>query len=137
MTALAGRLPSLDKLAKDFLAAEKSVRNDLVAQAKKLAADINDQASAIYLRTFDKLQENEGYVKKELTRISKLLDKKATLANKKVDDLQVKQNSPFDHACYHYFRSLLLIICTSTVLHAFDETKEKADEAKDRVKEEL
>lgn len=92
LTALAGRLPSLDKLAKQYLAAGKVVRDDLVAQAKTIAGELNDRAAAIYLRTFDKLQENEGYVQKELTRIQKLLEKKTTLASKKVDELEIKQN---------------------------------------------
>lgn len=95
LTALAGRLPSLDKLAKQYLASGKVVRDDLVSQAKKIAADLNDKAAAIYLRTFDKLQENESYVAKELARIQKLLEKKTTLASKKVDELEIKQNGMF------------------------------------------
>lgn len=137
LTALAGRLPSFDKLAQNFLDAGKSTKDELLSQAKKLAADVNDQAAAIYVRVFEKIYGDESYVQKELERIQKLLSKKSTLASQKVDDLQVKQNSQCFFRLLHLRLSAELTYLSVSVLQAFESSKEKAEDVKEKVKEEL
>ena len=68
---------------------------DLAAEAKKTAEGLAEDASyayaKYYIRVFDKLAENEGYVAKESARLDKIL-RKGGLAPSKLDELQAKSN---------------------------------------------
>jgi len=70
-----------------------------LAKAKTLAATLGGPATAVYLKVFEKLQDNEDYLVKESERIKKLLEKKTTLASTKIDELQIKQNSALFSLC--------------------------------------
>lgn len=91
----AGRLPQLDELASAYLPSSVTERTDLLERAKALAGSLEGPATAIYLKIFDKLSQNNAYLTTESERIRKLLEKRATLASAKVDELQIKQNSEF------------------------------------------
>jgi hypothetical protein len=61
-------------------------------QAQTLATDLKDKSVQVYLKTFQKLADNEEYLKNEAARIQKLLSKQGTLAFSKIEELQIKQN---------------------------------------------
>jgi len=106
----AGRLPDLDELAAQYLPASVSERGPILEQARSLAEKLGGAYTKIYLRIFDKVTEDGSYLAKEGERVKKLLEKRATLANAKIDELQIKQN----------------------ILKAFQAVKEKAGEVKDQ-----
>ncbi|KAK8188874.1 thioredoxin-like protein [Phyllosticta capitalensis] len=62
-----------------------------VDEAKKVAAEADGRYKDYYVRVFEKLSANKGYVDKELTRLSGLL-KKGGLAPEKRDDLTARTN---------------------------------------------
>lgn len=68
---------------------------ELAAEAKKAAEGLGEDAqyayAKYYIRVFDKLAENEGYVAKESARLDNIL-RKGGLAPAKVDELQSKSN---------------------------------------------
>ena len=61
------------------------------AEAQKLAAGMKDKYAEYYLKVFDKLEQSQGYVEKELARLRNLL-KKGGLAPEKLDDLTSRYN---------------------------------------------
>ncbi|KAI1326811.1 disulfide isomerase [Xylariaceae sp. FL0255] len=90
----AGTIYYLDEFAKKW-AAGPSRLAELTAEAKKVAKDLGEKAeykyAEYYIRVFDKLAENEGYVAKEAARLDKII-RKGGLAPAKLDELQSKSN---------------------------------------------
>ncbi|RYC59940.1 hypothetical protein CHU98_g6265 [Xylaria longipes] len=68
---------------------------ELTAEAKKAVKDLSDDAqykyAEYYIKVFDKLAQNEGWVAKESTRLDNII-KKGGLAPSKLDELQSKSN---------------------------------------------
>ncbi|KAK7533414.1 putative disulfide isomerase [Phyllosticta citricarpa] len=62
-----------------------------IEAAKKVAADAEGKYKDYYVKVFEKLAANQGYVDKELARLQSLL-KKGPLAPEKVDDLTSRTN---------------------------------------------
>jgi protein disulfide-isomerase A6 len=60
-------------------------------EAKKAASGLKEKYAEYYVKIFDKLAKNGGYVQKELSRLDGLL-KKGGLAPAKVDDLTIRSN---------------------------------------------
>ncbi|KAI2464878.1 disulfide isomerase [Annulohypoxylon bovei var. microspora] len=94
LDATGGTIDVLNHIALKYAAGTEKLA-DLAAEAKKVAADLHEDAqykyAQYYLRVFDKLSQNEGYVAKESARLDKII-RKGGLAPSKVDELQAKTN---------------------------------------------
>lgn len=95
---MAGRIPSLDALASQFLGPAAS-RPDLLATASALAETLKDDTTALaayYVRVMGKFAENaedaQSWIAKEVERLGKLASKKGAVAGKKLDELTMKRN---------------------------------------------
>ncbi|KAI0849052.1 disulfide isomerase [Daldinia vernicosa] len=94
LDATGGTIDALNHIALKYAAGGDKLA-DLVAEAKKVAADLAEDAqykyAQYYIRVFDKLSQNEGYVAKESARLDGII-KKGGLAPSKLDELQSKTN---------------------------------------------
>jgi len=94
LDATAGTIEALGKVAQQF-AVDGSKLAELAEEAKRVAGDFSEGASykyaQYYIRVFDKLAKNEGFVAKEAARLDGLI-KKGGLAPSKLDELQSKSN---------------------------------------------
>jgi len=94
LDATAGTIEALGKIAQQF-AVDGSKLTELAEEAKRVAGDFSEGASykyaQYYIRVFDKLAKNEGFVAKEAARLDGLI-KKGGLAPSKLDELQSKSN---------------------------------------------
>ncbi|GAA5911131.1 hypothetical protein JCM8208_000286 [Rhodotorula glutinis] len=105
LSDLAGRIPSLDSIASQFLG-PSATRPDLAASASAIASSLTPGAvssslSAYYLRIFDKFStvaDTEGvtaaraWVDKERERLAKLAGKKGQVTAAKLEELHMKRN---------------------------------------------
>ncbi|GAA5839923.1 hypothetical protein JCM9279_005209 [Rhodotorula babjevae] len=105
LSDLAGRIPSLDSLASQFLG-PSATRPDLAASASAIASSlapgaVSSSLSAYYLRIFDKFStvaDSEGvtaaraWVDKERERLAKLASKKGQVTAAKLEELHMKRN---------------------------------------------
>lgn len=89
LDATAGTIPALDTIVSKFTggAALSTVSEEVAAAAKGLT----DKYAAYYMKVFEKLTTNSGYVEKESNRLKSLL-KKGGLAPEKLDDLVKRSN---------------------------------------------
>lgn len=89
----AGTVAALDALVKKIFAGASFA--DVAAEVKKEAGKIKDAVelkyAEYYVRVFDKLSQNEGWVKKESARLDSILTK-GGLAPSKRDEIQAKAN---------------------------------------------
>lgn len=94
LDATGGTIDILNHIAIKYAAGTEKLA-DLAAEAKKAAADLAEDAqykyAQYYIRVFDKLSQNEGYVAKESARLDGII-KKGGLAPAKLDELQSKTN---------------------------------------------
>ncbi|KAI2615945.1 disulfide isomerase [Hypoxylon sp. NC1633] len=94
LDATGGTIDLLNHIAIKYAAGTEKVA-DLAAEAKKVAAGLAEDAqykyAQYYIRVFDKLSQNEGYVAKESARLDGII-KKGGLAPAKLDELQSKSN---------------------------------------------
>lgn len=94
LDATGGTIDALNHIALKYAAGSDKLA-DLAAEAKKVAADLAEDAqykyAQYYIRVFDKLSQNEGYVAKESARLDGII-KKGGLAPSKLDELQSKTN---------------------------------------------
>ncbi|KAK4703442.1 hypothetical protein P7C70_g2777, partial [Phenoliferia sp. Uapishka_3] len=129
LSAMAGRIPSLDSLASQFLgpAAERST---ILASASELASTLKEDTTALaeyYVKVMTKWVENaEGakeWIAKETERLGKLASKKGAVAGKKLDELEMKRN--------------LTRLPLTQILAAFKYVEASAESVVDRIKEEL
>ncbi|XP_006459384.1 hypothetical protein AGABI2DRAFT_191372 [Agaricus bisporus var. bisporus H97] len=87
----AGRLPAFDALAHKFYAAAANSRQTILNEARTLAK-IATHGVDHYLKVMEKVVANgDGYVAKEMKRLGSLMGK-GTLAQSKIDELQIKIN---------------------------------------------
>lgn len=105
LSDLAGRIPSLDSLASQFLG-PSATRPDLAASASAIASSlapgaVSSSLSAYYLRIFDKFStvaDSDGvtaaraWVDKERERLAKLASKKGQVTAAKLEELHMKRN---------------------------------------------
>lgn len=91
----AGTVEALDVIAARFVSEGAAKLADLVAEAKKQAGSLAEEAqaksAAYYLRVLEKLGKSAEYVEKESARLAGML-KKGGLADTKRDELQTKLN---------------------------------------------
>lgn len=91
----AGTVEALDVIAARFVSEGTAKLADLVAEAKKQAGSLAEEAqaksAAYYLRVLEKLGKSAEYVEKESARLAGML-KKGGLADTKRDELQTKLN---------------------------------------------
>jgi len=87
LNALAGVIPSLDTAVANL----KSGGDKAYKELEKQAGKAKDAYAEYYGKVAGKLQENKGYVEKELARLQGLLAK-GNLAPEKVDDLTSRSN---------------------------------------------
>lgn len=97
LTALAGRIPSFDSLAKQIGSAGGSKLIDLLAEGKtaidEYSATATGEGYKYYYRVLEKLASNEGWVKSEYARLTGILQKsKGTMAKELVDEMRKKVN---------------------------------------------
>lgn len=95
LSALAGRIPGFDSLAKQIGAAGGSGLASLLAEGKaavdEYAATATGEGYKYYYRILEKLATNEGWVKSEYARLSGILQKnKGTMATELVDEMRRK-----------------------------------------------
>ncbi|KAI1503606.1 thioredoxin-like protein [Biscogniauxia marginata] len=94
LDAAGGTIDVLNHIALKY-AAGKERLGDLAAEAQKVAEDLRTDAqykwAEYYIRVFDKLSQNEGWVAKEAARLDNII-RKGGLAPTKVDELQSKSN---------------------------------------------
>lgn len=94
LDATGGTIDVLNHIAIKYAAGTEKLA-DLAAEAKKAIEELGEGAqykyAQYYIRVFDKLAENEGYVAKESARLNNIL-KKGGLAPAKLDELQSKSN---------------------------------------------
>lgn len=93
LNAQAGTIEALDSIVAKFTGGTSLT--EAVKEAKKEADKLKEQAqykyAEYYLRVFDKLSKNDGYVAKELARLDGII-KKGGLAPTKLDELTGKTN---------------------------------------------
>lgn len=114
---LAGTVAALDVLVKKLTGGASIA--DVAAEVKKEAGKLKEAAelkyAEYYVRVFDKLSQNEGWVKKESARLDSILTK-GGLAPSKRDEIQTKVN----------------------ILKKFvEDIAEKAEKATEKAKDEL
>ncbi|KAK1754664.1 thioredoxin-like protein [Echria macrotheca] len=85
----AGTIEILDDVVAKYIAGTSLA--EAAAEAKKAAAGLKGQFAEYYLRVFEKLSKNEGYVTKELKRLEGIVAKPG-LASSKLDELTSKVN---------------------------------------------
>ena len=90
LDATAGTIASLDELVKQYTGKEEGLAA-LGAQVREASGSLKDKYAEYYVKVFDKLQANQGYVEKESKRLAGLL-KKGGLAPEKLDDLVSRSN---------------------------------------------
>ncbi|KAI1661182.1 disulfide isomerase [Daldinia decipiens] len=94
LDATGGTIDALNHIALKYAAGSDKLA-DLAAEVKKAAASLAEDAqykyAQYYIRVFDKLSQNEGYVAKESARLDGII-KKGGLAPSKLDELQSKAN---------------------------------------------
>lgn len=89
LDAKAGTIDALDGFVAKFTAG--ATLATISEEAIKAATGLKDKYAQYYVKVFNKLSGNEGYVEKELTRLESLL-KKGGLAPEKRDDLMSRTN---------------------------------------------
>jgi len=94
LDATAGTIDVMNHLAMKYAAGTEKL-NDLAAEARKSAEGLANNASykyaEYYIKVFNKLSENEGWVAKEAARLDGII-KRGGLAPSKLDELQSKTN---------------------------------------------
>ncbi|KAI9838144.1 MAG: hypothetical protein M1837_002639 [Sclerophora amabilis] len=90
LDAKAGTIEALDKVVAK-LSIEGSSLATVAKEAQKAAKGLKDKTAEYYLKIFEKLEKNGGYVQKELSRLEGLI-KKGGLAPQKLDDLTIRSN---------------------------------------------
>ncbi|KAF2972590.1 hypothetical protein GQX73_g1018 [Xylaria multiplex] len=94
LDATAGTIDVLNHIALKYSAGTGKLA-ELATEAKKavasLSKDVEYKYAEYYVKVFDKLAQNEGWVAKESARLDKII-KKGGLAPSKLDELQSKSN---------------------------------------------
>ncbi|KAK5630775.1 hypothetical protein RRF57_006490 [Xylaria bambusicola] len=94
LDATAGTIDVLNHIALKYSAGTDKLA-ELTAEAKKVVEGLSKDAeykyAEYYIKVFDKLAENEGWVAKESARLDNIL-KKGGLAPSKLDELKSKSN---------------------------------------------
>ncbi|KAI1164279.1 thioredoxin-like protein [Nemania serpens] len=94
LDATAGTIDILNHIALRYSAGADKLA-ELAAEAKKAAKSLSNDAqykyAEYYIKVFDKLAQNEGWVAKESARLDNII-KKGGLAPSKLDELQSKSN---------------------------------------------
>ncbi|KAF9881279.1 hypothetical protein CkaCkLH20_01429 [Colletotrichum karsti] len=93
LSPVAGTIAALDKIVAKYTSGTSLA--DAAAEVQKEAETLKEQAqykyAEYYVRVFDKLSKNDGYVKKEAARLDNIL-KKGGLAPAKRDEITSKTN---------------------------------------------
>ncbi|KAI9759229.1 MAG: hypothetical protein M4579_002517 [Chaenotheca gracillima] len=89
LDAKAGTIEALDAVVAQYV--QGGSLASLAGDAQKAAKGLKQKTAEYYVKTIEKLQKNEGYVQKELTRLEGLI-KKGGLAPEKLDDLTTRSN---------------------------------------------
>ncbi|KAI9149194.1 disulfide-isomerase erp38 [Paramyrothecium foliicola] len=117
LDAVAGTIETLDAIVAKFTGGADIA--EITAEIKKQAANLTDKAqqkySEYYVRVFDKISANQGYVAKELNRLQGILSKGGLAASKR-DEIQTKIN-----------------VLRKFAEDAAEKVQEKAEEIKDEL----
>jgi len=89
LDATAGTIAALDALVSKFTGGEALAT--VAKEVTKAATGLQDKYAEYYVKVFDKLSQNSGYVEKESKRLQSLLSK-GGLAPEKIDDLIQRSN---------------------------------------------
>ncbi|KAI9794902.1 MAG: hypothetical protein M1833_007349 [Piccolia ochrophora] len=89
LDAKAGTVEALDAVVAQFV--EGGNLATLTTEAQKALQSVKDVSAAYYLKVFEKLATNKGYVDKELARLQGLIGK-GGLAPEKRDELTIRAN---------------------------------------------
>ncbi|KAK5009765.1 hypothetical protein LTR28_013532, partial [Elasticomyces elasticus] len=89
LDAMAGTIAALDSIVAKFTGGEAIAT--VGKEASAAAQGLKDKYAEYYVKVFGKVEQNQGYVEKELNRIGGLL-KKGGLAPEKIDDLTSRSN---------------------------------------------
>lgn len=85
----AGTISSLDSIVSKYVSSKSFAK--LSDEIKKAAKNVQEQYAQYYIKVTEKLKDSEGYVSRELARLSKILAK-GGLAPEKLDDLVSRSN---------------------------------------------
>jgi protein disulfide-isomerase A6 len=85
----AGTIEVLDAVVAKFMSGASLA--SIAEEAQKAAKSLKDTYAAYYVKVFEKLAKSEGYVQKELARLSNILNK-GGLAPAKMDDITIRKN---------------------------------------------
>ncbi|MBW0531788.1 hypothetical protein O181_071503 [Austropuccinia psidii MF-1] len=107
----AGRVATLDELAKSFLGLSSSERPAVIEKATALVSAANNTMASYYVKVMNKVVADASWLTKEGERLKKLIEKGATMAGTKFEEVQIKQN----------------------ILQAFADVKATAEEAENVV----
>ncbi|ERT02118.1 protein disulfide-isomerase domain [Sporothrix schenckii ATCC 58251] len=94
LDAAAGTIEALDELVAKFAAGRATLTEaakDVKKAANALQGQVGGKFAEYYVRVFDKLSANDGFVAKELARLESILGK-GGLAPTKIDELTSKSN---------------------------------------------
>jgi len=122
LSELAGRIPSLDEIASQFVSSPSATKSSLLASASALASTITEPSRELYLRVMNKLVQSSDYLEVESARLKKLAERKGVVAGKKLDELRIKEN---------------ILSAFRSIKGQVDEGEEAAEELIKKVKEEL
>ncbi len=86
----AGLIPSLDSVISKYTQGETIEK--ITTEVQHALKEMKDKSGEYYLKVLAKVKTNEGYVEKELTRITGLLKKAGGLTKEKKDDLVIRRN---------------------------------------------
>jgi len=101
LSDVAGRVPALDELAKEFAAATKETHPSILAKAEAALESVEEtlkKDAAYYLKVMKTVQEKgTDFVKAELQRIARMMT--SSMKEDKVDEFTKRKNilSAFDH----------------------------------------
>lgn len=94
LDATAGTIDILNHIALKYSAGTEKLaelKNEATKAVKSLSQDAQYKYAEYYIKVFDKLAQNEGWVAKESARLDNII-KKGGLAPSKLDELQSKSN---------------------------------------------
>ncbi|KAJ1675162.1 hypothetical protein EV182_001804 [Spiromyces aspiralis] len=91
----AGRIASLDAIARRYLEATNNERKNLIGRAKKIAQDISDNTQAqfakYYIKVMEKANDASDFITKESKRLYNIVSQ-GRLAPSNLDNFSIRQN---------------------------------------------
>lgn len=91
LLSTAGRIPTFDEFAAEFLDMSNAAKEVVLEKVKQLALEDSSRWTKYYKKVFEKILNDENWVHKEAKRLSKLLRQKS-IALASADDFKTRLN---------------------------------------------